>query len=139
MTELALPTGLDQAFRVEDGSCRLLAARCPRSGRVFFPAPAFCPCCLEPPETAPLSGDGRIHAVTHIRTKAPFGLPEPYAVGYIDLETAPLRVFGLFAPCPPESLQPEAVVELVALPLGVDNQGQACLRPVFRLTGGGHV
>jgi uncharacterized protein len=42
-----------------------------------------------------LSPEGTIHSFTVIHTKAAFGLPEPYAVGYVDLERDGLRIFSL--------------------------------------------
>ena len=137
MNHLPLAPGLEQVFRQDADGCRLLAARCRLSGRLFFPAPAYCPCCLEAPETVPLSGRGSIHAFTVVRIKAPFGLPEPYAVGYVDLEAAPLRVFGLFPPQAIADLRTGLAVDLTLMPLGLDNVGQPCLRPVFRPLGDG--
>lgn len=66
-----------------------------------------------------------------VRTRAPYGLPTPYAVGYVDITGAGLRVFGLFDPDLTETLHPGMAVELHARKLGVDNGGKPCLRPVF--------
>ncbi|MCX7169865.1 MAG: OB-fold domain-containing protein, partial [Proteobacteria bacterium] len=66
-----------------------------------------------------------------VRTRAPYQLPEPYAVGYIDLDASGLRVFGLFHPQATERLRIAMRVALSVMPLGVDNDGRPCLRPVF--------
>lgn len=134
MSQPVLPPGIDQVYRQDDtgDGCRLMAAQCRHSRRIFFPAPAWCPCCLEPPEALALSGRGTIHAFTVVRVKAPFGLPEPYAVGYVDLDAAPLRIFGLLMAPAIADLRTGLAVDLVVMPLGVDNRGEPCLRPVFR-------
>lgn len=138
MTGLSLPPSLAEAFLAEPSgtACRIQAGRCRRTGRYFFPAPVSCPCCMEPPEIVALPGRGRVHAFTVVRTKAPFALPEPYAVGYVDLDTVPLRVFGLFAPDGLNQLRIDLEVALVVAPLGVDSLGEPCLRPVFQAAGG---
>lgn len=133
MTALDLPEGLKASFAADGDGCRLVAGRCPRTGRVFFPAPAYCPCCLEPPERLAVSGRGRVHAFTVVRTKAPFGLPEPYAVGYVDIDEADLRVFGLFAPETVAALEAGSEVDLALRKLGTDAAGRPCLRPVFTM------
>lgn len=127
MTDLHMPPALSDAF--SDGGLRI--GRCARTGRVFFPAPLYCPCCLEPPERVAISGRGTVHAFTVVRTKAPFGLPEPYAVGYVDVMAADLRVFGLFAPEALPGLAPGVTVDLAVRPLGCDAAGRPCLRPVY--------
>ena len=135
MTALDLPAGLKAFFAAEADGCRLVVGRCARTGRVFFPAPVYCPCCLEPPERQEISGRGRVHAYTVVRTKAPFGLPEPYAVGYVDLAEVDLRIFGLFAPEAIELMETGAPVDLSVRPLGRDTAGQPCLRPVYAVEG----
>lgn len=131
MTDLHLPPALSDAFSDGADGCGLRIGRCPRTGRVFFPAPLYCPCCLAPPQRAVISGRGTVHAFTVVRTKAPFGLPEPYAVGYVDLLAADLRVFGLFAPESLPSLRPGVAADLTVRPLGRDAAGRPCLRPVY--------
>lgn len=138
MNTLTLPNGLAAGFLPDDAGhgCRLLAGRCRCNGRHFFPMRAYCPECLEPLELVPLIGRGKIYATTTVRTRAPFGLPEPYAVGYVDLTDVKLRVFGLFSSDSLDELQPDREVELNLAPMGVDGTGKPCLRPVFRLAGG---
>lgn len=114
-----------------DGNYGLVGGRCPACQRNFYPRPDFCPLCLQPAQRHNLGGKGQIYSVTVVRTRAPYQLPEPYAVGYIDLEDSGLRIFGLFAPQATEQLQIGMRVGLSVMPLGVDNEGKACRRPVF--------
>ena len=79
---------------------------------------------------------GTVYSYTVVRTKAPFGLPQPYAVGYVDLAESSLRVFGLLDPASIGSLEVGMPVEVTVMPLGVDPEGRRCLRPVFRASGG---
>jgi uncharacterized OB-fold protein len=80
---------------------------------------------------------GRIHSFTTVRTKAPLGLPEPYAVGFVDLERetgeAGLRVFSLFDPESTDDLRIGARVTLQVAPLGHNGRGEPRLRPFFKL------
>lgn len=114
-----------------DGQYGLVGGSCPDCQRNFYPRLEYCPACLQPVQRTRLGGNGRIYCFTVIRTRAPYQLPEPYAVGYIDLEESGLRVFGLFAPQSTERLQIGMEVKLIVIPLGVDNQGIRCCRPVF--------
>jgi len=140
MTSTTFPLGLNDSFLpsgVGDG-CDVLVGRCHCSERYFFPVRSYCPECLEPMEVVPLSGRGHVYAFTTVRRRAPLGLPEPYAVGYIDLDDAPLRIFGLFAADAVEGLKTDIKVDLRVTALGHDNSGEPCLRPVFHLSGGQH-
>ncbi len=117
----------------------LLGGYCARCEEYFFPRPGYCPRCLGSPETRKLGNRGRIHSFTVVRTKPPLGLPQPYAVGYVDLEEgsagAGLRVFSLFDPESIDDLQMGGQVTLQVSPLGHDGKGEACLRPYFKPLG----
>ncbi len=115
----------------------LLGGYCTRCDRYFFPRPRYCPGCLDVPKTRGVGNRGRIHSFTTVRTKAPLGLPQPYAVGYVDLDLktggAGLRVFSLFDPASTDTLRIGAPVILDVAPLGHDSRGEPCLRPFFKL------
>lgn len=117
----------------QDGRYGLVGGACAACGKRFYPRPDICPGCLAPAHRSLIGGRGRIYSYTRVRTRAPYALPEPYAVGYVDLEHSGLRIFGLFAPQAIERLQIGAQVGLSVLPLGVDGEGKPCLRPVFDL------
>jgi uncharacterized OB-fold protein len=76
-------------------------------------------------ESAKFDGDGRVYASTVVRVPSPVGLKPPYAYGYVDLDTVPLRVFGLFAKADAQGLQPGTPVRLVAEALYSNAAGQA--------------
>ena len=80
----------------------LMGGYCAHCDAYFFPRPRYCPRCLEIPESREIGNKGRIHSFTSVRTKPPLGLPQPYSVGYVDLDDeqngSGLRVFCLFDP-----------------------------------------
>ena len=126
-----LPVVADLFANDAQGRPGLVGGYCTACQRYFYPRPDFCPDCQQPAQRRLLGGSGRIYSYTVIRTRAPYQLPEPYAVGYIDLDVSGLRVFGLFHPQATEALRIAMPVALSVLPLGVDNDGRPCLRPVF--------
>ena len=111
----------------------LRGGHCPQCGRDFFPRPRYCPTCLRPPDGRSLGGDGVIYSYTVVRTRPPFGLPQPYAVGYIDLDQSGLRIFGLLNPDHIGRLAMGRRVRLEVGPMGQDGQGEPCRRPYFSL------
>lgn len=115
----------------DQGLPGLVGGYCAACQGYLYPRPEYCPTCLQPAQRRMLGGRGSIYSYTVIRTRAPYRLPEPYAVGYIDLKASGLRVFGLFHPQATERLQIGMPVALSVMPLGVDNDGRPCLRPVF--------
>ena len=128
---------LDGIF--EDGpSPSLLGGYCPVCERKYFPAPAVCPRCLMPVRSTPLSREGIIYSYTVVRTKPPFGLPQPYALGYVDLADDNLRVIGLLDPDNIEGLSVGKKVTVSIGPIGVDRYGQPCLRYYFTTKEGGN-
>lgn len=90
-------------------------------------APVFPPSADDDAAPVELGGTGTLHAFTTIHVRPPFGLPQPYSVGYVDLDEVPLRVFALLG----GALRKGARMRLFARPTGVGGDGQPCLRPVF--------
>lgn len=110
---------------------KLFGGLCPHCRRKSFPKPTVCPYCLEPVKTTTLSTQGTLYSYTVVRTKAPFALPEPYAVGYIDLKEDNLRIFSLLDSERIDDLRLGARVALCIGPIGVDRDGMPCLRFFF--------
>lgn len=110
---------------------KLLGGNCPECRRKYFPRPLVCPRCLEPVSNAELSSIGVLYSYTVVRVKPPFGLPQPYAVGYVDLEGDGLRVFGLLDPYKIDLLALGQSLALKVAPIGVDASGETCLRYYF--------
>ena len=79
-------------------SPRLIGAICPKCNKKFFPKPVVCPHCLEEVQETKLSQKGKVYTYAILRTKALYGLPQPYAGGYVDLKDDGLRIYTLFDP-----------------------------------------
>lgn len=126
-----VPAGIVR--RDENSGPVLVGGYCPDCERKFFPRPPYCPQCLRPSQERILSGDGVIYSYTIVRTKPPFGLPQPYAVGFVDLTASGLRVFGLLDPGCIDSLEMGATVALAVGQVGHDVKGEPGLRPFFTL------
>jgi len=109
----------------------LLGGYCSRCDRRFFPRPIYCPQCLGPVEERPIGSGGRIHVFTVVRIKPPLGLPQPYAVGYIDMKESGLRIFCLLDPLKVDRLEVGQEVALAVGVLGHDGKGNPRLRPYF--------
>jgi uncharacterized OB-fold protein len=122
----------------EPGRYGLVGSRCRTCGCLCFPLDAHCPKCRGGTDREVVGTRGTLYSYTVVRTKAPFGLPQPYAVGYVDLAESSLRVFGLLDPAAIGSFEVGMPVEVTVMPLGVDNEGRRCLRPVFRASGDRH-
>lgn len=130
----ALPPELTPHYRLEredGGAVRLRVGQCAGDSRLSFPRRAYCGADLAAPAEVEVAGVGTVYCFTVVRTRAPYGLPTPYAVGYVDIAGTGLRVFGLFEPDLVDELEEGLAVELQARPLGLDNHGVACLRPLF--------
>lgn len=119
----------------EPGRYGLVGSRCRTCGCRCFPFDAHCPKCRGGMDREVVGTRGTVYSYTVVRTKAPFGLPQPYAVGYVDLAESSLRVFGLLDPAAISTLEVGMPVEVTVMPLGVDNEGRRCLRPVFLASG----
>jgi uncharacterized OB-fold protein len=122
----------------EPGRYGLVGSRCRACGCRCFPLDPHCPKCQGGMDREVVGTHGKVYSFTVVCTKAPFGLPEPYAVGYVDLAESSLRVFGLLDPAAIGSLEVGMPVEVTVMPLGVDKEGRRCLRPVFRAWDGVH-
>ena len=109
----------------------MLGGFCKTCSRYYFPQPKYCHTCLEPVELTSIGSEGSIYSYTVIRTKPPLGLPQPYAVGYIDMEMSGLRIFCLLDPTAIDQLQVGLPVSLKVGPLGHDGNGASRLRPYF--------
>lgn len=125
---------LFESLEGRPGHVGLVGGHCASCDRDFFPLQHQCPDCFDPLQRRVFGEHGHIYSFTVVRTKAPFSLPEPYAVGYVDLADVKLRVFALLDPAAVGQLTVGAAVVLKALPLGVDASGMPCVRPVFCLT-----
>ncbi len=125
-----LPPELAAQYHVNaSGEVLLRAVRAARGGDILFPPRQFSGPDLAPTEETLLPGDGRVSCLTRVRVRPPYGLPPGYVIGFVDLDAAPLRLFGLFDG--EAELRPGHRVTLRLRALGVDNDGAPCLRPVF--------
>ena len=115
----------------------LLGGYCPQCQKHFYPRPQRCHYCLEPLDEVELGDTGTIYSFTIVRKKAPFGLPVPYGVGFVDLDGCGLRIFSLFDPAKLDDLAIGQTVTLSVGPLGHDGNGNPCLRPFFAPRTGG--
>ncbi len=135
-TEVELPLVAHDIFApsLRDSSrFELIGGYCDFCDDYSFPKAEHCYRCHADTRKVSLGTDGVIYSFTVVRTKPPLGLPQPYAVAYFDLEDVPLRVFCLLDPKQTEDAVIGAKVRLSVGPLGVNNKGQACLRPFFQL------
>jgi len=76
---------------------RLSTTRCPRDGELLWPPRTACPKChLEELEWVDLPETGHVYAFSAVLAGAPLGMEGemPFAVGLVDLDGAPLRLFG---------------------------------------------
>ncbi|RIK95356.1 MAG: hypothetical protein DCC73_02990 [Proteobacteria bacterium] len=117
----------------ENDEPSLLGGYCCACDSYHFPRSRYCRRCLGAVEEARIGGSGRIYSFTAVRTKPPFGLPQPYGVGFVDLTHSGLRVLGLIDPGSIDDCVIGDPVVLAVKPLGHDGTGQACLRPYFTL------
>lgn len=116
----------------------LLGGFCPLCRASYYPRPKYCPTCLGGIRGKAVGGRGKVHSLTVVRTKPPLGLPQPYCVGYVDLDPSGLRVFGLLDPEQIGKIKIGDRVCLSVRALGHDGRGgDPRLRPVFTLTAEG--
>lgn len=126
-----LPPFADGIFKDADGGPELLGSRCPRCERHFFPKIAHCSDDAEPTVEVGLGNTAELYSYTVVRTKPPFGLPTPYAVGYVDLPASGLRVFMLLDPDHAEAFRIGMPLRLAQGEVGVNLDGAPCRRPYF--------
>ena len=87
--------------RLREG--RLSTVRCPKDGTLFWPPRTACPNChTEELEWVDLPERGRIYAFSAVLGGAPLGMEAdvPFAVGLVDLDGTPLRLFGRIVGAP---------------------------------------
>ncbi|WBX85356.1 Zn-ribbon domain-containing OB-fold protein [Sphingosinicella microcystinivorans] len=126
-----LPPFAEGIFRSDGALTELVGSRCPTCGARHFPARAHCPDDMAETETVSLGASGTLYSATVVRTKPPFGLPAPYAVGYVDLDDHPLRIFMLLDPAHAEDFRIGMALDLRSGALGVGLDGEPCIRPYF--------
>lgn len=114
-----------------DDEFRYRGGRCSHCAQLHYPYSEHCIRCGNVVEEEFFSAAGKVYSFTSVQTKAPYGLPEPYTVGYIELEENGLQVFGLFAPEVAEHVEIGMDVEVALQAIGLDGHKQPCLRPVF--------
>ena len=76
---------------------RLSTTRCPKDGELLWPPRTACPRChSEELEWVDLPETGRLYAFSAVLAGAPLGMEAevPFAVGLVDLDGVPLRLFG---------------------------------------------
>jgi len=81
--------------RLREG--RLSTTRCPRDGELHWPPRTACPSCrTEELEWVDLPESGHVYAFSAVLVGAPLGMEAevPFAVGLVDLDGVPLRLFG---------------------------------------------
>jgi len=81
--------------RLREG--RLSTTRCPRDGELHWPPRTACPTCrTEELEWVDLPEHGHVYAFSAVLVGAPLGMEAevPFAVGLVDLDGVPLRLFG---------------------------------------------
>lgn len=125
-----LPPFAEGVFVGDGASARLLGSRC-ASGRMLFPRTASCPDTGDATMPVELPVCAELYSYTVVRMKPPFGLPAPYAVGYVDLQGVDLRIFTLLDPFAIGRLRIGMRLTLSSGPLGVGLTGEPCARPYF--------
>ena len=81
--------------RLREG--RLSTTRCPRDGTLSWPPRTVCPTCHQGElDWVDLPEGGRLYAFSAVLAGAPLGMERdvPFAVGLVDLDGVPLRLFG---------------------------------------------
>jgi len=81
--------------RLREG--KVSTTRCPRDGELHWPPRTMCPRCRsEELEWVDLPETGHVYAFSAVLAGAPLGMEGevPFAVGLVDLDGAPLRLFG---------------------------------------------
>lgn len=130
VSEAQLPPFAEGIFTGEGATTRLLGSRC-GDGRMLFPRTALCPDDGRATDPIELPTRATLYSFTVVRLKPPFGLPAPYAVGYVDLVGVDLRLFMLLDPAATDKLRIGMTLAPSSGPLGVGLDGAPCIRPYF--------
>lgn len=123
-------------YPVPDGQVpALLANRCTKCGKTFFPKRTLCPYCFDKGIMKDITLDRRgiIYACTVIHIPSPVGIKAPYAYGYVEIPANQVRVFALFTGDDPFLFTPGQEVELVLEPIRQDHQGKQIIGYKFKL------
>ena len=96
---------------------RLLIQRCPLCGHEQWYPRAVCTRCAATPEWKEVSGRGRIYTFTVVRQyhAKPYGAELPYVIAMVDLEDAPVRMFGTVTGVDPDRVRVGDAVEAYAV------------------------
>ncbi len=112
----------------------LLASRCKKCEKSFFPKRRLCPTCFETDmEEIRLNTRGRIYSAAVVHIPSPTGIKAPYAYGYVDITANNIRVFALFTGADPDAFVPGREVEMVLEPISENSQGHEVIGHKFRL------
>jgi len=117
--------------RLREG--RVSTTRCLRDGELHWPPRTACPRCRsEELEWVDLPETGHVYAFSAVLAGAPLGMETevPFAVGLVDLDGVPLRVFGRIEGRPWNSLRVGEPVRFESYDIG---DGRMFYR--FRTTG----
>lgn len=121
-------------FEEINGELQLVGSKCRRCGKVYFPRKRFCFNCMsDETEIVPLSRRGKIVTFTIARQTYTYGIPVPYAFGYVDLPEG-VRLFTIFTDCEPfeEKLKIGGEVEWVIRKFKEDEMGNDIIGYMFR-------
>lgn len=121
-------------FEERDGEFVLVGAKCKRCGKVYFPKKKLCLNCMtDEVEVIPMSKKGKIASWTVARQTYTYGIPVPYAFGYVDLPEG-VRLFTIFTDCEPfdERLKTGKEVEMVIGKVREDEMGNEIIGYLFK-------
>jgi uncharacterized OB-fold protein len=129
-------TGVDVAVRdglfTDTDRPRLLGSRCEVCGKHHFPRHDTCPyCASDRSEPVELSAAGRLWAWTVVTTAPPgYRGDVPYGFGVVELPEG-LRVVSRLTETDPTRLSTGQSVELVVVPVLVDDEGRRVVTYAF--------
>lgn len=121
-------------FEEIDGEIMLVGSKCVKCEKVYFPRKKFCiECMSDELKIVPLSKRGKIVCWTVARQTYTYGIPLPYAFGYVDLPEG-VRLFTIFTDCEPfeEKLKTGGEVEWVIKSFKEDEMGNDIIGYLFR-------
>ncbi|MGD9713876.1 MAG: Zn-ribbon domain-containing OB-fold protein [Thermomicrobiales bacterium] len=126
-----LPAFVEGIFSGDKSDTDLIGSRCTTCGRYQFPHADICPEDLSKTTRVSIGRTGTLYSYTVVRTKPPFGLPAPYALGYVDLDDVGLRVLMLLDAARIDDMRIGIPLRLTSDRMGVGLDGQICRRPFF--------